>query len=317
MGWIWDNILIDPMVNTLIVLTNVLFDSFGLAIIAFTIIIRAVTFPLTLRQIRSTRALQTLQPKLAEIQKKHKDPKRRQQEQMRLYREAGVNPLGCIVPMLIQLPILFALYQTVRETLGSTPEHLVSLSDRLYPWSFIQNSVPLESTFLGMNLGEPNFLMAILVGVTTFTQQATTVTTSTDPRTQSTNQLLKWMMPLMFGWLALSFPSGVALYWVVTSLFGTALNVAVFGWGGLVPNAILKPPAKEAPAPAAVAATRQKPAPAPVEAPATTESPTALTGAEGTSDGRPGSKRKKRRRSSGQGASAARPRQGPGGSTGP
>lgn len=313
MAWFWNNILVDPMVNTLIVFSNVLFDSFGLAIIAFTILIRAVTFPLTLRQIRSTRALQTLQPKLQEIQKKYKDPKRRQQEQMRLYREAGVNPLGCLVPMLIQLPILFALYQTVLQTLGSTPEHLVDLSDRLYPWSFIQNAVPLESTFLTLHLGEPNILMAIMVGLTTFTQQATTVTTSSDPRTQSTNQLLKWMMPLMFGWLALSFPSGVALYWIVTSLFGTGLNVAVFGWGGLVPNAILKPPAREAPAPAALASVREK-----AKATTTTqETPTAQQGVEGTTDGRPGSKRKKRRRGSGQGASAARPRQGPGRSPGP
>src|SRR5688572_9504493 len=122
--WVWDNILVDPMVNTLIVLSNVLCGSFGLAIIAFTILIRGITFPLTLRQIRSTRALQQLQPKLSEVQKKHKDPRRRQEEQMKLYREAGVNPLGCLVPMLIQLPILFALYQTVRETLGSTPEQL-------------------------------------------------------------------------------------------------------------------------------------------------------------------------------------------------
>src|SRR3990170_7468208 len=137
-------VLIDPMANVLIVLAQVFAGSFGIAIIIFTIIMRGVTFPLTLRQIRASRAMSVIQPRMQEIQKKYKDPRRRSEETMKLYKEAGVNPAGCLLPMLIQFPIWIALYQTIRLVLGSTPESFVDLSQRLYPWSFIRQSIPLE-----------------------------------------------------------------------------------------------------------------------------------------------------------------------------
>ncbi|HMO96741.1 MAG TPA: YidC/Oxa1 family membrane protein insertase, partial [Tepidiformaceae bacterium] len=95
-GDIFTVALLDPMVNLLVILNNVLFNSFGLAIIAFTILIRAATFPLTLRQLHATKSIQALQPKVQEINKKYSDPKRRQEELMKVYRESGANPLtGC------------------------------------------------------------------------------------------------------------------------------------------------------------------------------------------------------------------------------
>ena len=84
----------------------------GIAVILLTIIIRIVTFPLTLKQMHSTRMMAAMQPRMQEIQKRYKDPRRRSQEQMKLYREAGINPLGCISSMLLQFPILIALYRT-------------------------------------------------------------------------------------------------------------------------------------------------------------------------------------------------------------
>src|SRR3990172_6522453 len=118
------------------------------AIIAFTIIVRAITFPLTMRQLHSTRAMSELQPKVQELQKKHKDPKRRNEEMMKLYREAGVNPLGCLLPMIIQFPIWIALYQVIRLALAGAPENYIDLSGRLYPIPFIQHAVPIGDTFL-------------------------------------------------------------------------------------------------------------------------------------------------------------------------
>jgi YidC/Oxa1 family membrane protein insertase len=93
-GEIFTLILLNPLVNLLVLLSHVLFGSFGLAIIAFTILIRAATFPLTLRQIHATRTMQALQPRISEVNKKYSDPKRRQEEVMKLYREAGANPLS-------------------------------------------------------------------------------------------------------------------------------------------------------------------------------------------------------------------------------
>ena len=218
--------LIDPMTNILIVLSNLLFGNFGLTIIVFTIIVRGVTFPLTQRQIQASRAMSSLQPRLQELQKKYSDPRRRSEETMKLYREAGVNPAGCLLPMLIQFPIWIALYTTIRITLASTPESFIGLSQRLYPWSYIRQSIPLENQFLWMDLATPDttLILPFLVGASTWVQQRMMTPPSTDPRTQQTNQMMLWMMPLMFAWFTLTVPSGLGLYWTATNLVGIALQ---------------------------------------------------------------------------------------------
>ena len=219
--------LVDPMTNILIVLARVFAGSFGVAIIVFTFMIRGLTFPLTLRQIRASRAMSVIQPRLQEIQKKHKDPRRRSEETMKLYKEAGVNPAGCILPMLVQFPIWIALYQTIRLVLGSTPESFIGLSQRLYPWAYVRQAVPLENGFLWLDLAQPDttFLLAILVGASTWVQQRmTTPRNITDERQQSMNNTMMWMMPLMFAWFTLTVPSGLALYWGATNLVGITLQ---------------------------------------------------------------------------------------------
>ena len=196
-------ILMDPMINFLVILDRILLGSFGLAIIAFTIIIRAVTFPLTIRQLHQTRAMQALQPRIQELQKKFSDPKRRQEELMKAYKEAGVNPIGCLGPMLLQMPILIALFYAVRQSLALSPEALDKLSGHLYNWSYIQNGVPLEETFLGMDLRESSILMVVLVGFTTWAQTKTTITSpAADDRARAQQKMMAYMMPLMFMFFA-------------------------------------------------------------------------------------------------------------------
>ena len=223
--FLWNDVLLNPVTNALIILTNAMADNYGLAIIVFTLIIRVITYPLTLRQLRATRAMQLMQPRMQELQKKYKDPKRRQEEMVKLYREAGINPLGCIWPLLVQMPIWIALYQVIRNTLGDTPEQLLSLSRRLYDWDYITASIPLDRNFLFLDLGSSDLVqslpLAIIIAVLTFFQQklSTARTPSRDDRTQSTNQTLLWMLPLVFGFFTLQVPAGLALYWLVTSLF--------------------------------------------------------------------------------------------------
>lgn len=221
---LFDIVLVTPMTNALIVLSRIFFGSFGLAIIFFTIIIRAATFPLTAAQLKTSRAMSVIQPKMQEIQKKYKDPKRRSEETMKLYREAGVNPMGCLLPLVIQFPIWIALFQTIRRTVGATPESLVGLSQKLYPWSFIRESVPLADTFLGLNLAQPSFLLAIIVFASAYVQQKMVTPSTVDQRQQSMNNMMLWMMPLMFGWFTLQVPSGLAVYWVATNIVGIALQ---------------------------------------------------------------------------------------------
>jgi len=223
--FIWNDILINPIMNGLIIIANALGDNFGLAIIAFTVIVRAVTYPLTLRQLRATRAMQVMQPQMQSIQKKYKDPKRRQEEMMKLYREAGFNPLGCLWPMLVQIPIWIALYQVIRRTLGDTPEQLLALSTRLYDWSYITQAIPLDRDFLFLDLGarsfEQNLPLALIVAVTAFVQQklSTARTASGDERQQATTRMMLWLFPIMFGWFTFQVPAGLGLYWVATSVF--------------------------------------------------------------------------------------------------
>jgi YidC/Oxa1 family membrane protein insertase len=227
--------------------------SFGIAIIIFTLVMRGVTFPLTLRQIRASRAMSVIQPRLQEIQKKHKDPRRRSEETMKLYKEAGVNPAGCILPMIIQFPIWIALYRTIRLVLGSTPESFIGLSQRLYPWTYVRQAVPLENRFLWMNLAQPDttFLLAIIVGASTWVQQKMTAPRNiADERQQSMNNTMLWMMPLMFAWFTLTVPSGLGLYWGATNLVGIALQYFYMRPAGQTWREIFLP----APAPARRAA---------------------------------------------------------------
>jgi YidC/Oxa1 family membrane protein insertase len=231
---IWDIAMLQWMINVLIALSHFLFNNFGLTIIVLTIIIRLVLYPLTLRQLRATKAMTTLQPRLQELQKKYaKDKQRLAQEQMRLYKESGVNPAGCAIPMIIQFPIWIALYQAIVLALAVNPEALLNLSRYFYSWAIPLASLPLNNSFLGLNLAVGNTLLAIVVGVTMWIQQKMVTPTNQDPRMAQQSQMMLWMMPIIFTFFSLSFPSGLALYWVVSNIFSIVVQYYVTGWGGL------------------------------------------------------------------------------------
>jgi YidC/Oxa1 family membrane protein insertase len=235
-GDVWYLIIGNPILNVLIALSHILGGSFGLAIIVLTVIIRLITWPLTKRQLNSTKALQDMQPKIQELQKKYgKNQQKLQQEMMKLYKEAGVNPLGCLWPMLIQFPIWIALYQAIIRALATTPENLLDLAQRLYPWNVVSQAIPLNSHFLWLNLGSNgDLLLAIIVGGTMWVQQKMTQAPAVDPRQQSTNNMMLLMMPLMFGFLTFLFPSGLALYWAVSNIIGIIVQYFITGgWGYL------------------------------------------------------------------------------------
>lgn len=321
MGFIWNDLLVNPMINALIILSNVLFDNFGLALIAFTILIRLLTFPLTIRQLRTTRAMQEMQPQLQEIQKKYKDPKRRQQEMVKLYKDVGFNPLGCIVPFAVQIPIWIALFSVVRQTLGTTPESLLGLSSRLYDWSFITDAVPLSSDFLFLDLAEKSVPLAVLVAIATFYQQKLSTATRSavkDDRQAATNRMMLYLMPLLFGWFTLTVPSGLGLYWLTTSLVGILMSYLyykpdniTFRW--LFSLDALPPSPKARAAAAAVQSGRAIPATssAQAESSPTIASEPAHSAPEDSADGSDGqsaaARRRRRRRRHRGSSGGARP----------
>lgn len=247
----WDLLIINPMTNLLLWIYSVI-GGFGMAIIIFTILIRLLTYPLTAQQLKSAQAMQEMQKskKWADLQKKYKDDKQKlQQEQMKLYQEMGVNPLGSCLPTVIQFPIIIGLYQAIILALAVTPVQLLNLSSHIYPFVNAARLIPLDNQFLWMNLSQPERLiipglgfgipiLAIIVVVTTYFQSKV-MTPATQPGDQGA-QMTKMMnlyMPLLMGYLALTFASGLSLYFVASNLV-SIIQYAAMGkanWRNLLP----------------------------------------------------------------------------------
>ncbi|MQF94472.1 MAG: YidC/Oxa1 family membrane protein insertase [SAR202 cluster bacterium] len=258
-SFLWTELIIRPMLNSLVVLYTICFSQMGLAIILLTAIIRAITLPLTLKQLKQMRAMTALQPRIKEIQDRYaRDRSRVSQETMRLYREAGVNPIGCLGPLVIQMPILIGLFRVLIQTVFTRPDNLVGFSEKLYTWipvAPIFTAAPLDSGFLWLDLAEPdpsNLIIPILVFVSTWVQQKMTMTPSTDPRQAGNQAMMLWLMPLMIAFFSYTLPSGLSLYWITSNTIGIGIQYFVTGgWGPLFP---LFPKSEPATAPAGGAA---------------------------------------------------------------
>jgi YidC/Oxa1 family membrane protein insertase len=231
---VWDLLIINPMINGMLLFYGLLGHQFILAIIALTILIRIVVFPLSLKQQRSMMTMQELQgsKEWQDIQKKYKgDREKLAQEQMRMYREYGVNPAGGCLPTLIQFPVLIGLYQSILRVLAVSPLQLVDLAHRVYLPS-LAALVPLNDRFLWLNLGQPDplYVLPILVVATTWAQQKLLTAPNPDPQASSMNQTMQIMMPLMFGFFALSFSSALSIYFVISNVVGVAQYAAINRW---------------------------------------------------------------------------------------
>jgi len=241
-GQIWDLIILQPMINSLIALSNYMFGSFGLSIIVLTVAVNVLMYPLTMKQLKATKGMQDLQPQMAEIQRKYgKDKQKLAQEQMRMYKESGLSPAGCLVPMLIQMPVWIALYQSVMRLVAVIPENLMSLSRFLYSWPVVYSTLPLQNMFLWVDLSQGNLFLALLVGGTMWLQQKMITPATADPKQQAQSRMMLWMMPMMFAFICISLPSGLALYWVTANTIRIALQYYITGWGALVPAASRRP----------------------------------------------------------------------------
>jgi YidC/Oxa1 family membrane protein insertase len=242
----WE-LFISIFTSVLLWIYDIVGHNFGLAIILFTILIRIVTWPLNAQQMKGAAAMQNLQndKEWQDIQKKYaKDKEKLAQEQMRVYREKGINPFGSCLPTLIQFPIIIALYQSITRALAVTPLGLLQLSRSASAFSFLDVSklIPLQSKFLWMDLGrpEPYYILAVIVALTTYIQSKLTLPASTNPNDQSAamSNMMSIYMPLLLGYFALTFPSGLAVYFITSNVLGIA-QYAMQGkanWSNLIPN---------------------------------------------------------------------------------
>jgi YidC/Oxa1 family membrane protein insertase len=265
-GYIFNLILTFPIFNGLIVLDR-LFGDFGLAILVLTLIIKLVLFPLTLQQLKSTKATQSLQPQMAEINKKYaSDQQAKAAALQTLYKEYGVNPLAGCLPLFIQLPVLYGLYFALRTGLSSSK--LSDLNSHLYPFvphftifpnvsfdwftwlSFLNPILHLDwSWAFPLNSPDPSHILPIVAGLATFLQLRMSLLrrppvtdgkpAAVDP-TQQSMKMMQYIMPFFTVFIAWNVPSGLALYWTISSIFQAVQQYFVTGWGGLSTASLAK-----------------------------------------------------------------------------
>ena len=236
LGWTW---LVRPISEYIMLplfgFLHIVIPNWGLVIIVFSILIKIVLHPLTKSSMKSMKKMQALQPMMEEIKAKYKDdPQKMNSAVMNLYKEYGVNPAGGCLPLLIQMPILYALYMVFRSAIDLRQANFVwwindlSVPDVIY-------SLPFHLPFFGV---KDISGLAILMGITMFVQQKMSVK---DPR----QKMMIWMMPIMWVLLFMSFPSGLNLYYTVFNVLAIAQQVYVNKQGGDEPPRKLEPKKKK------------------------------------------------------------------------
>jgi len=259
---LWDQLVVQGVfVAALVGLYNQLaavgIASWGVAIIVFTIVVKTLTLPLTLKSMRSMKRMQTVQPQLQQLQKQHKNDKEKlMQEQMRIYKEHGVNPVAGCLPMIVQMPVWLALY----GALSHLAHEVEKFPEFAQPFLWIPN------------LGQPEFhmqnfpyalpILAILTAVTQWMTTRMSMQTTQDPQQQTMNQMMQFM-PIMFLFFSLNVPAGLVLYWVTSNIYQMVQQYFLTGWGQLRPPAVLTGSRAVAPA-RAPAPRREEAEPAPV-----------------------------------------------------
>lgn len=180
---------------------------YGLAILVMVIIVRTIILPLTLKQVKSSKAMQAIQPELAKIKEQYKDnPQLQQQETMKLFSENKVNPMAGCLPLIIQMPVFIALYNSI-----------------------IYNSAIREHPFLWLQLGEPDkfFILPALAALSTFVQ--TKMMSNMNPAgMQGPMQFMMFIYPVLIFIMAYNFPSALPLYWVFSNVYTIVQNYFLY-----------------------------------------------------------------------------------------
>ena len=248
------SLVIDLVVNILIFIYQFVGHSFGIAIILLTVLIRLVTWPLNAQQMKGAKAMQELQndKEWLAIQKKYaKDREKLAQEQMRIYRERNINVFGSCLPTLIQFPILFALIPSITYAIGSYPLSILKLSKSLDAFGLqdVVSLIPLNSKFLGIDMGLPEKtlifgvgvpLLAITVALTTFIQTKLTMPPTANPNDQSaaTTKMMSLYMPILLFMFSLNYAAGLSVYFVASNIL-SIVQYAMMGkvnWRNLLPG---------------------------------------------------------------------------------
>jgi len=223
---IFNQVLYYPLFNALIwFYNNISFHDLGIAIIILTVLIRFILYPLSKKAIQSQKAMSALQPKIKELQKKYKNKEEQAKMMMALYKENKVNPMAGCLPILVQFPILIALYRVFFT--GLDPEKLNGL------YSFVQKPESLNFVFLGLiDLSVRSITLAVIAGILQFIQAKMIMPKKDNSKKKDglkignldfsslMGQQMTYFMPVITVFIALSLPAALPLYWIVITLFG-------------------------------------------------------------------------------------------------
>lgn len=249
-GYFFNLIITFPILNVLLLLHYIVGD-FALSIILLTVLIRLVLFPLTLKQLKSTKAMQQIQPLIADVKKQYPKDQRAQLEATQaIYKEYGINPAAGCLPLLVQLPVLYGLYFALRTVVSGGS--VKTINTLIYP--FLPKLPPGTSiasltdfrwfTFISpawhISLGapDPTHILPVLAALATFVQlrmsQPRNIASGSSNAMANQMKIMQYIMPFFTLFIAWNFPAGLALYWTTSSIFSMVQQYFVTGWGQLL-----------------------------------------------------------------------------------
>lgn len=230
-----------PVFNLLMLIYGLL-GSFALSVVVLTLLIRTALIPLTRKQLKSSREMQALAPKLNELKAQYRnDPQGMMAAQQALYKEHGVSPMAGCLPLLIQMPFLYALYYSFITVINAINADKLSLINKdIYPFLPKLDQLP-DLHFFWVNLGHPDplHILPVLAAILTLIQLRMAMPVRKkipgavqDPTSQAT-QTTMYIMPVMTLFIGWNFAAGLALYWCITTLFSAMQQYFIAGWGSL------------------------------------------------------------------------------------
>ncbi len=246
----WQQFLYHPILNLLVFFYQVLFQNFGLAILAMTVVLRAALLPLVIPTLKVAKKQKELAPELEKLKKKHKGNKEKlAKAQMELYREHGINPAAGCLPQILQLVVLIALYQAFIQILNSDGQQVIEMNKILY-FDFLKLDPgrALNVRFGPWNLTKPDpfYLLPILAGGAQFllakmmrpatlrgAEKAKETPDKSDDLMYNMQKQMLYLMPLMTVFIGWRLPAGLVLYWLATTIFSLFQQYFVSGWGDL------------------------------------------------------------------------------------
>lgn len=235
---VFQYLFFQPVFNVLMLIYQGV-HSFGFSIILLTLLIRGSLFPLTRKQLASSRKMQALAPRIKQLQAQYRgDTQGFVAAQQALYKENNVSMYGGCLPLLIQMPFLYALYYSFYQVLNAKGAVLKAINDLIYPFLPHLTAAPNPS-FLGLSLIAPNIGLAIVAGALTFVQMrmalpnTPTVAGAAPDTTTQTAKTMQYIMPFFTIFIGSKFPAGLALYWTISTLFSAVQQYFITGWGSL------------------------------------------------------------------------------------